>query len=142
MSKSTSDFLASVEGLLPLHERLSSVVVRNCDALELIARCDYPRTLIYLDPPYVHETRTETRYETDADNDHHERLIELLSSLRSAYVVLSGYEHPLYAALNGFSKHQFEVNTVTSTNTPKVKTETVWRNFEASQMSMFTEASS
>jgi DNA adenine methylase len=137
MSKSTSDFLASVEGLLSLHERLSSVVVRNCDALDLIKRCDYPRTFIYLDPPYVQSTRTETRYETDADDMHHEHLIAVLNDIRRAYVVLSGYDHTVYDGLHGYHKHQFQVNTVTSTNVPKVKTETVWCNFEPVMLPMF-----
>lgn len=139
MSKSTSDFLASVEGLLPLHQRLSSVLVRNCDALELIPQFDRHRCLIYLDPPYHQSTRTSTRYETDADNAHHERLLDVLDRVRRAYVVLSGYENAAYTRLRGFTMHQFEVNTVTSMNVPKVKTETIWRNFEASQMSLFVE---
>lgn len=51
MSKSTSDFLSSVEGLRELHERLSSVIVRSCDAVKLIGEFDRPRTLIYCFPP-------------------------------------------------------------------------------------------
>lgn len=140
MSKSTSDFLSSVEGLPLLHQRLSSVIVRNCDALDLIPQFDRHRCLIYLDPPYHHDERTETRYETDADDAHHRQLVETLNAVRRAYVVLSGYDNGVYDGLQGFTKHQFEVKTVSSTNTPKVKTETVWRNFEASQMNMFAEA--
>lgn len=137
MSKSTSDFLSSVEGLLPLHQRLSSVIVRNCDALDLIPQFDRHRCLIYLDPPYHHSTRTKARYETDADDAHHAQLIGVLNNVRHAYVVLSGYDNDVYDALTGFDKHHFKVKTVSSTNVPKVKTETVWRNFAASQMSMF-----
>lgn len=137
MSKSTSDFLSSVEGLLNLHQRLSSVIVRNCDALDLIPQFDRARCFIYLDPPYHHSMRTETRYETDADDAHHAQLIAVLNKVRHAYVVLSGYDNGVYDALTGFDKHHFKVKTVSSTNVPKVKTETVWRNFAAAQMSMF-----
>lgn len=137
MSKSTSDFLSSIENLKPLHERLSSVIIRNCDALELIKWADRPRTFIYCDPPYHQETRTSTRYETDADAEHHARLVEVLDRVRRAYVVVSGYEHPIYDGLHGWHKEQFNVNMVTSTNVPKVKTETIWRNFEPTMLPLF-----
>lgn len=137
MSKSTSDFLASVENLKPLHDRLSSVIVRNTDALKLIQWSDHPRTFVYCDPPYHQDTRTSTRYETDADADHHAQLIEVLNGIRYAYVVVSGYEHPIYDNLQGWHRCRFQVNTVTSTNQPKVKTETIWRNFEPSVLPLF-----
>ncbi len=130
MSKSTSDFLSSVDGLSALHTRLSRVVVRNCDAIKLIPQFDYKRALIYLDPPYVHSTRGGARYETDADDNHHVALVEVLNSIRNAYVVLSGYDNPIYDSLKGFTKHSFEVATVDGHNVPKTKREFVWRNFE------------
>lgn len=129
MSKSVSDFLSAVDRLPALHQRLSAVVVRNRDALELIRECDYPRTLIYLDPPYVHSTRTGTRYETDADDNHHELLIETLNSIRRAYVAVSGYDSAIYAGLQGFTRYDFTVNTVTGNNLPKSKTESLWCNY-------------
>lgn len=137
MSKSTSDFLASVENLEPLHERLSSVIVRNTDALELIQWADHPRTFIYCDPPYHQDTRTSTRYETDADSEHHAKLIQVLNGIQHALVVVSGYEHPVYEGLQGWHRCQFRVNTVTSASVPKVKTETVWRNFEPTVLPLF-----
>lgn len=130
MSKSTSDFLSSVEDLLPLHERLSSVVVSNRDSLDLIRENDTARTLLYLDPPYVQSTRTSTRYTVDADDVHHKALVEALNGLKKAKVVLSGYENPIYTELVGFNKTCFKVNTVSGTRAKKTKTETVWTNFD------------
>ena len=47
-----------VEGLAAVHARLMRVVVLNEDALKVIAAQDGERTLFYLDPPYLHLTRT------------------------------------------------------------------------------------
>lgn len=132
MSKSTSDFLASVEGLADLHARLSSVIVTRRDALELTAAYDMPRTLIYLDPPYVHSTRGKTRYAVDADDTHHRRLVEVINGLQYARVIVSGYDNAIYAAgLRGFEKHTFDVNTVSGNGKAKRKAECVWVNFAA-----------
>ncbi|MBK8035326.1 MAG: DNA adenine methylase [Chloroflexi bacterium] len=140
MSKSTSDFLSSVEGLPELHARLSSVLVTQRDALELIAAYDMPRTLVYADPPYVQSTRGKTRYAVDADDAHHRQLVEVLNGLQHARVVLSGYDNPIYAALRGFAQQAFQVKTVTPTGAPKSKTECVWVNFAAGTQPMFAEA--
>lgn len=133
MSKSNRDLLASIEGLPDLHRRLRQVIVCNRDALALIADFDRPNVLIYADPPYAHETRTDHRYETDADDAHHEALARALSEIKAARVVLSGYDNSIYAAhLRGFVQHSFTVNTVRGTGinaTPKQKTECVWTNF-------------
>lgn len=137
MSKSTSDFLSAVDRLPQLHQRLSTVIVRNMDALELIEHSDMPRTLLYLDPPYLHSTRTSARYRTDATTEHHHQLVEVLAKLRHAYVALSGYDNPLYATLPGFKRHAFEVRTVTGANERKTKTECVWLNYPPPQLSLF-----
>lgn|SRR5512138_567685 len=143
MSKSTSDFLASIERMDQIHARLSSVIFTNKDALALLVEHDYPGTMFYLDPPYVHATRGSTRYALDADDSHHERLVETLLTMRHAKVLLSGYDHVLYEPLvgAGWHRHQFEVQTVTGTNTPKVKTETLWANYApaAQQLELFDE---
>lgn len=129
MSKSVSDFLSTVDGLPALHARLSNVIVRNRDAIGLIQRCDRARTFIYLDPPYVHSTRTAVRYNVDADDDHHKQLVYTLNNTSRAMVALSGYENPLYAELQGFKRHEFTVNTLTGSNERKTKTESLWLNY-------------
>lgn len=80
-------------------ERLRGVVIEDRDAMVCMARHDTPETLHYVDPPYVHSTRSlrtrapAYRHEL-ADEDH----IALLRALRGlvGMVVLSGYSHPLY----------------------------------------------
>jgi len=129
-SKSVSDFLSSVDEMPELHARLSTVIVTNRDALELIGEFDRERTLIYLDPPYVLSTRTEARYENDVDDAHHERLVAALNAIKKAYVILSGYDNALYSALNGYTRRDFAVNTVSGTGTPKQKMESLWMNYD------------
>jgi DNA adenine methylase len=133
MSKSVRDFLASIEGLDAIHDRLRSVVITNRDALGMIPHWDRCRCLIYLDPPYVHSTRGDTRYETDADDSHQRELIEALSKVKNATIVLSGYNNDLYNSL-GWRRADFNVNTIGGNRKTKTKTESVWLNFEEAKL--------
>lgn len=79
-------------------ERLSGVLIENRNALAVFDQHDSPRTLHYVDPPYLRETRN-TGYQRVY---RHEMSVqchcELLDRLRHAqgYVILSGYDSPLY----------------------------------------------
>ena len=89
-------------------ERLRGVVIESRDAPEVIAQHDGPQTLHYVDPPYVHSTRSEkvrstiTRksYRHEMSDADHERLAAVLHRARGA-VVLSGYRSSLYDRLYG-----------------------------------------
>lgn len=81
-----------------LVDRLQGVVIENKDAFDLIRDFDDPDVLFYLDPPYMPETRQARQrnvYAFEMDNAGHERLAELLNSLKGM-VILSGYKNPLY----------------------------------------------
>lgn len=84
-------------------ERMRAVVVESRPAELLLEKYDGTDTLFYVDPPYVHETRSRTSVNTyagemsDAD---HTRLATLVRSLRG-FVVLSGYRCGLYDDLFG-----------------------------------------
>lgn len=58
MNEQASAWLTAVEGLPQVHERLKRVVVLNREAENVISEQDGPNTLFYLDPPYLHETRS------------------------------------------------------------------------------------
>lgn len=80
-------------------ERLQGVVVENLPAVDVMAAHDGPEAVHYVDPPYVHATRSRNDRQrsynhelTDAD---HVSLLAFLRTLRGA-VVLSGYAHPIY----------------------------------------------
>ena len=82
-------------------ERLRGVIVENRPALEILRQHDGPETLHYVDPPYVHSTRsfkwraTGQVYRHELTEEDHRQLAEVLHSL-SGMVVLSGYACDLY----------------------------------------------
>lgn len=84
-------------------ERLRGVVVENRDAKKVMAQHDGPQTLHYVDPPYVHATRSLGNpyniayrgYAVELSDDDHRELLTFLRGLRGR-VVLSGYAHPIY----------------------------------------------
>lgn len=55
------DFAGMPDALLAICERLRGVVIENRPALQVMAASDDPATLIYADPPYVHESRSQKR---------------------------------------------------------------------------------
>lgn len=83
-------------------ERLASVVIENRDALQLMPEHDSNATLYYVDPPYVHSTRSlgnphcaKHKYAFEMGEDDHRALAGMLRDL-SGMVVLSGYPSQLY----------------------------------------------
>jgi DNA adenine methylase len=109
-------------------QRLRGVVIENRDAIECMSQHDSEETLLYVDPPYVHETRylkNKTHaylFEmTDAD---HERLAEYLHKVRGM-VVLSGYGCELYDRLfSGWAR----VERKAFADGAKERTEILWIN--------------
>lgn len=130
MAKSVSDMLSSIDRLPELHQRLSRVIVTNKDGIELVKKYNTENAFLYLDPPYVQSTRTSARYIEDMDDNTHNRLIDACIASK-AKILISGYDNPLYDKLiiNGFTKCQFEVNTISGDKKPKVKIETIWKNY-------------
>lgn len=83
--------------------RLRGVVIENKPALELVKQHDSPHTLFYIDPPYVHKTRSAVMhgphgYKHEMSNRQH---IELALHLRAVegMVIVSGYHSSLYDKL-------------------------------------------
>lgn len=84
------------DALWAIRERLSHVMIYERDAFEFMRMMDSPETLLYVDPPYCHGTRSSTRYSVDF-NDHH-KLVDTLLDLK-AKIVLSGYPCAAYTCL-------------------------------------------
>lgn len=131
MAKSVSDFLSTVDRLPEIHQRLSKVMVLCRDGMKLMDEYSSPNVFIYADPPYVLSTRSSAeRYVVDMTDEQQEQFIE--TCLRSkAKLLISGYDSELYNRLtdNGFTKLQFEVNTISGNRKPKTKVETLWKNY-------------
>lgn len=81
--------------------RLKKVLIENRDAIKVIQDHDREDTLFFIDPPYVHETRTigDRAYRHEMTNADHEQLINVLNSCKGK-IILCGYDHPIYEALN------------------------------------------
>lgn len=87
------------------------------------------RALIYLDPPYLMETRKSgPRYKFEMTNQQHHQLLQVAKTLRCK-VMISGYWSELYATmLDGWRHFQFETQTRRG-----MATEHVWCNYDQPQ---------
>lgn len=113
-------------------ERLRDVTIEATDAKKCMAKHDSPRTLHYVDPPYVMSTRwkgdptgRERRgYVHELSDDDHAKLLTFLRGLKGM-VVLSAYAHPIYErALAGWRR----IELATYADGARPRTEIVWLN--------------
>ena len=124
-----SSFPAALPALVA---RLQGVVIECRPAAQVIAREDRPETLVYVDPPYMFETRSAKRFGNDLyhgyrhelDDAGHAALLEQIVGL-GATVVISGYHTALYdAALAGWTR--FACNALADRG--EARTEVFWLN--------------
>ena len=112
MAGTSSKWRSRLSMLDAWHERLSRVQLDSRDALDVIKYWDTDNTVFYLDPPYVASTRKSNNiYDCEADETHHEKLIDLLLELKGR-AVLSGYDSPLYSRLMDAGWERVEFKTV------------------------------
>ncbi len=114
-----------------LCERLRGVVVENRPALDVIGKHDADDTLFYVDPPYVHDTRSRVGagrgYAHEMSDTDHIDLARLLENVKGA-VVLSGYRCRLYDQIyEGWTR----VDRVTHADGARVRVESLWLNARA-----------
>jgi DNA adenine methylase len=132
MNGEASAWLGVIDGLPDVHARLRRVLILNDDALAVIRKQDGPRTLVYLDPPYLHQTRSTTgEYQHEMTDGQHEELLTALQAIEGRFL-LSGYRSKLYDAYakrNGWSRHAFTLpNNAAGGKAKKRMTECVWTN--------------
>ena len=129
MAGAVSRWLGSVEGLPEIIQRLQRVQIENAPAQEVILRYDSPDTLFYCDPPYPHEARGDSKaYGYEMTNTEHERLAEILHSVRGA-VALSGYRCGLMDRL--FKNwHRVDADTRLCNSSKGERTESLWINYD------------
>lgn len=134
MNEQVSAWLSVVEGLPAVHERLKRVLILNRPAIEVIRSQDGPRTLFYLDPPFVHETRASVgEYGAhEMSIEQHAELLGVLATIQGKFL-LSGYPCPLYdsaAALHGWKRHDFDLPNNAAGGGEKRRMQTcVWTNY-------------
>ena len=115
---------------LALHKaarRLQGVHIYNRPYEWVLAKYDGSATCFYIDPPYLHETRSAAHrdaYTHEMGTDDHAELLERLCSLKGM-VLLSGYDSPLYRAnLGGWEWQERR----TFANGSVGRTEVLWMN--------------
>lgn len=115
--------------LYDIAARLKDVQIESSVALDCIRRYDTPETLFYVDPPYIHSTRSmrwrTSAYVHEMDEAAHRALATVLLQAQGM-VILSGYPTALYDELfTGW--HRVETTTrADALATNQTRTEVLW----------------
>ncbi len=129
-------WMSAVEGLSVVHARLQGLQIEQGDWRRILRLYGGEGACVYLDPPYVLDTRTGgRRYDCEMTlDDHRDLTAALLAS--PAMCVLSGYRHemthqPLEDA--GWERTDFDVklNIAKRDGAAPRRIESVWRNHAA-----------
>jgi DNA adenine methylase len=139
MAGAVSRWFGRVEGLAEIAQRLLRVQIENAPALAVIERYDSPETLFYCDPPYVHESRSDTKaYAFEMRDAQHRALAEVLHRVEGK-VALSGYHCKLMDELYGNwtcihspAKKAHSTNTGPD-NSKQDRIETLWINYSLAE---------
>lgn len=128
MSGVVSRWLGSVEMLPLIAERLLRVQIENRPATDIVQLYDDPGALFYCDPPYVHDSRRDTKaYSYEMSDAQHTKFAQVVS-LCKGKVAVSGYISPLYEKLyKGWRRIDSDPKACHSTK--GVRQETLWVNF-------------
>lgn len=90
------------EGLRFAAKELKHAIIESLPAIEVIRRYDTPRTLFYVDPPYVKKSRSggvgRNRYLHEMNDQDHRELAAVLQQIQGTAIV-SGYASALYDEL-------------------------------------------
>lgn len=128
MAGAVSRWLGSGEGLSEIAQRLLRVQIEHAPAIEVIRRYDSSHTLFYCDPPYPHDSRTDTHaYGYEMSDVEHRQLAEVLHTVKGM-VAISGYESPLMSELyHDWYCIQAPSKLIHSSKEPRV--EWLWMNY-------------
>ncbi len=131
MSGVVSRWLGAVKALPEIADRLLRVQIENRPAPEVIRLYDSPETLFYCDPPYVHETRGDSKaYGYEMSNNDHRELAEVLSEVQGM-VAFSNYDCKLMDDLYPSSKWRKIVGEERTNHATKGKrVEVLWVNYD------------
>jgi len=141
MSGSTSKWVAGSDKLWDVVIRLRRVQIENDDAIKIIERYDSPDTLFYCDPPYPHESRTETQvYKNEMSDEDHTELADVLMGVVGK-VGISGYDSPLMRTLySKWNKSMAPSKRLPSGNADTRKREVLWTNYDALDVRLWNQA--
>lgn len=76
-------------------ERLKNAQIEHKDALELISDLYGKGTFIYIDPPYLQDTRKKYLYNHEMTDEQHMKLLKIAKE-SSCNIMISAYENEIY----------------------------------------------
>jgi DNA adenine methylase len=115
------------------------VQIENKDALILIQKYNRKNVLMYLDPPYVADTRVKNKiYQHEMNDDDHKQLLELITGLQ-ANVLVSGYDNNLY---NNYLEKWNKSLKISLDEAGNKRTECLWFNYNSRQFDLFNDGGS
>jgi len=128
MSGVVSRWLGSVEALPEIATRLLRVQIENRPALDVVSLYDAPDTLFYCDPPYLHETRGDSKaYGFEIDEDQHREIAAALRRCKGK-VAVSGYRCELMDELYK-NWRRFDAPIKHCHSIKKPRQECLWMNY-------------
>jgi len=132
MASTCSKWLSMIDHLPAFVERLQRIQIEHYDWRKILEIYDRDETLFYMDPPYVHSTRSHGGYEHEMSDDDHRELVERVQSLKGM-VALSGYENEIYNmdwkvySWDSYARGAADTTRPKKRARPK-RTEMVWTN--------------
>jgi len=135
MSGVISRWLGGVEQLDFIAERLLRVQIENRPAIDVIKLYDSKETLFYCDPPYIHETRGDTKsYGFEMTDDNHKELSKILNSVEGL-AAISNYECELMEDLYPSGKWMKILSPEKTIHSTKgIRQEVLWVNYNIEKM--------
>jgi DNA adenine methylase len=135
-SYTCKNWVSKIDGLPKIVQRLRNVQIENLPALKIIQKYDSASTFFYLDPPYLHSSRTSKNdYIYEMNLSDHKAMIERLNSIKGLAMV-SGYEDKAANQLfHGWHKHTFPARQVSmSKGNGRIAQEVVWMNYDPTRL--------
>jgi DNA adenine methylase len=111
MAGAVSRWLSIVEKLPEAHARLSRVQIECQDWRTILERYDGPGSFVYVDPPYVPDTRRQGTYAHELTEADHAELVDRLLAYPGK-VMLSGYAHSVHEPLVREGWNKTDIATV------------------------------
>lgn len=128
MAGVVSRWLGGIDGLGEISARILRVQIENRPALDVIRLYDSPGTLFYCDPPYLHDTRGDSKaYGFEMTEGEHVSLAATLNRVQGK-VALSGYRNDLMDRLfDGWRR--FDAAPKLCHSIKKARQECLWMNY-------------
>ena len=113
------------ENILAAAQRLKDAEIENTDAIKLIKKYNDEDCLIYIDPPYLLETRSNKYYNNEITELEHIELLKTINESKSK-IILSGYDSELYKQ---YLKEWYKYEVESRTESNDIKVECLWLNY-------------